>query len=93
MPALETVLKFPAACGQYLEVPTQTDILAYVKVVDHDVDVWRPTRLRALGNGVYEMLEGAPFGEDWEHEAPARVRCEVKPLMGAQRLVITSLAD
>ncbi len=74
-------------------MPTQTDMIGYVKVVDQDVEVWRPTRLKALGNGVYEMLEGAPFGEEWEHESPAHVHCEVRPHMGAQRLMIVSLAD
>lgn len=68
------------------------DVIGYVKLIDEQVEVWRPTRLRPLAAGVYEMLEEAPYGESWEFESPARVQCEVREIIGGHRLVVTGLA-
>lgn len=67
-------------------------VIAYVRLLDEEVEVLRPTRLQHLGGGVYEMLENAPYGETWEFEAPARVLAETRHIVAGQRLVITSLA-
>lgn len=67
-------------------------IIAYVRLVDEKAEVWRPTRLKALSGGTYEMVEEAPYGERWEFEAPAHVRCETRPVAGGQRLAVIALA-
>ena len=67
-------------------------IIAYVRLMGESVEVWRPTRLKALAGGTYEMTEEAPYGERWEFEAPAVVRCETRPVAGGQRLAVVGLA-
>lgn len=68
------------------------ELIAYVRLLDERTEVWRPTRLRSLSGGTYEMLEEAPYGERWEFEKPAQVRCETRTIIGGQRLAIIALA-
>ncbi len=67
-------------------------VIAYVRLVDEQAEVWRPTRLKPLAGGTYAMVEEAPYGERWEFEAPAVVRCETRPVAGGQRLAVVALA-
>lgn len=56
--------------------------IAYVKLLNEGVDVWRPVTVSERGAGLYEINDQTydRSMEQWEFEPNAVVRCEWKQL-------------
>ncbi|MBL8549886.1 MAG: hypothetical protein JNJ73_07855 [Hyphomonadaceae bacterium] len=60
-----------AATGSFTET-------IHVRLLDEGVDVWRPVRARALGDGAYELAgDPAPPDESWEFAPGAKVGVKI----------------
>jgi len=60
----------------------------YVKLLDEDVDVWRPVEAEDLGQECFHIVGPAePRHEDWQFKPGETVRCEVQYVHGAESLV------
>lgn len=58
----------------------------YVKLMDEDIDVWRPVTAEHLDGDRYRLRDEAPLGEMWPFAAGDVVRCERRILSAnAQR--------
>ena len=56
----------------------------HVPLVDDGVEVWRPVQARALGGGVFEILDVQPSHEHWQFQHGSRVRCRMKVFAGGE---------
>jgi len=52
-------------------------VTVYVRLLDEDIDVWRPLEATPLGDDVYLLSGPAPEPEDetWEFPYGSKVRC------------------
>jgi hypothetical protein len=51
-------------------------VTVYIKLLDEDVDVWRPVEAERLNDDIVRLPTAAPEGETWAFPPGARVRCE-----------------
>lgn len=66
----------------------------YVRLLDEDVDVWRPVAAEPVSGGVYRLASAdPPPDESWEFPPGAVVRCELKRLSGGDSWIAIALSD
>ena len=63
------------------------DTIVYVRIVNEDVDVWRPVAAEHVGGDSYRLLDDPPEDEEWPFVRNDVVRCEHRRLSGGIVLV------
>ena len=66
----------------------------YVRIVNEDVDVWRPVDAEHVGGDLYRLIGDTPEGEQWQFDTNDVVRCERRRLSdGGMHLVAAELVS
>ena len=64
----------------------------YVRLLDEDVDVWRPVPATFEGSDVYRLSEQQPDGERWEFRPGSRVHCKRQALADGEEAHLVARA-
>ncbi len=93
----ELVRAFVTAAAQACPPTSSTEVgtvlLIYVKLVDENVDAWRPTLAELVGDGAYRITGERPDDENWEFDRGTLVRGQIHRFSdGSQGLVATRYA-
>jgi hypothetical protein len=67
--------------------------IVYVRIVNEDVDVWRPVAAEHIGGDSYRLLDDTPEGEEWPFGKNDVVRCEHRRLTGRIEEVVLVAAE
>jgi hypothetical protein len=87
------VRKAAEGCPPIESKDAGTKVLVYVKLLDEDVDVWRPVSAEVASDGSDRLAGDRPDDERWEFEPGMSVACEARRLDdGTLGLVATKRA-